>query len=133
MDERQSFNLVFLPGFSMASQVSDVSGRGVGMDVVRTNIQKLNGTIDIRSTLSKGTTFVINLPLTSRFCRCCWSGGDQPLAVPLSMVRRSCRSPPGRCRRSVVAPPWWCVASAADPAARNHAWLEIDRTPSMAC
>ena len=62
MDERQSFNLVFLPGFSMASQVSDVSGRGVGMDVVRTNIQKLNGTIDIRSTLGKGTTFVINLP-----------------------------------------------------------------------
>ncbi|MCB1957663.1 MAG: chemotaxis protein CheA, partial [Rhodocyclaceae bacterium] len=51
MDERQSFNLVFMPGFSTAENVSDVSGRGVGMDVVRTNIQKLNGTIDIKSVL----------------------------------------------------------------------------------
>ena len=88
MDERQSFNLVFLPGFSMASQVSDVSGRGVGMDVVRTNIQKLNGTIDIRSTLGKGTTFVINLPLTLAILPVLLVRvGDQPLAVPLSMVR----------------------------------------------
>jgi two-component system chemotaxis sensor kinase CheA len=60
MDERQSFNLVFLPGFSMAAKVSDVSGRGVGMDVVRTNIQKLNGSIEIKSELGKGTTFVIS-------------------------------------------------------------------------
>jgi len=64
MDERQSLNLIFLPGFSTASQVSDVSGRGVGMDVVKTNIQKLNGTIDIRSNPGKGTTFIISLPLT---------------------------------------------------------------------
>ena len=88
MDERQSFNLVFQPGFSMASQVSDVAGRGVGMDVVRTNIQKLNGTIDIRSTLGKGTTFVINLPLTLAILPVLLVRvGDQPLAVPLSMVR----------------------------------------------
>lgn len=60
MDERQSLNLIFLPGFSTASQVSDVSGRGVGMDVVKTNIQKLNGTIDIRSNPGKGTTFIIS-------------------------------------------------------------------------
>lgn len=88
MDERQSYNLVFLPGFSTASQVSDVSGRGVGMDVVRTNIQKLNGTIDIRSVAGKGTTFVINLPLTLAILPVLLVKlGEQPFAVPLSMVR----------------------------------------------
>ena len=88
MDERQSYNLVFLPGFSMAQQVSDVSGRGVGMDVVRTNIQKLNGTIDIRSQANKGTTFIISLPLTLAILPVLLVRlGDQPFAVPLSMVR----------------------------------------------
>ncbi|MDY0012625.1 MAG: chemotaxis protein CheA [Rhodocyclaceae bacterium] len=88
MDERQSFNLVFLPGFSTATQVSDVSGRGVGMDVVRTNIQKLNGTIEIRSAAGKGTTFVISLPLTLAILPVLLVRlGDQPFAVPLSLVR----------------------------------------------
>lgn len=88
MDDRQSYNLIFLPGFSMAEKVSDVSGRGVGMDVVRTNIQKLNGTIEIRSQLGKGTTLVINLPLTLAILPVLLVRlGDQPFAVPLSMVR----------------------------------------------
>ncbi|MCK9259958.1 MAG: chemotaxis protein CheA [Azoarcus sp.] len=88
MDERQSFNLIFLPGFSLAAQVSDVSGRGVGMDVVRTNIQKLNGSIDIRSTQGKGTTFIISLPLTLAILPVLLVRlGEQPFAVPLSMVR----------------------------------------------
>ncbi|MDR2926255.1 MAG: chemotaxis protein CheA [Azoarcus sp.] len=88
MDERQSFNLVFLPGFSLASKVSDVSGRGVGMDVVRTNIQKLNGTININSVQGKGTTFIINLPLTLAILPVLLVKlGVQPFAVPLSMVR----------------------------------------------
>ena len=88
MDERQSYNLVFLPGFSMASQISDVSGRGVGMDVVRTNIQKLNGSIEIRSSLGKGTTFVISLPLTLAILPVLLVRlGEQPFAAPLSMVR----------------------------------------------
>ncbi len=88
MDDRQSYNLIFLPGFSMAEKVSDVSGRGVGMDVVRTNIQKLNGTIDIRSQQGKGTTLVINLPLTLAILPVLLVRlGEQPFAVPLSMVR----------------------------------------------
>lgn len=88
MDERQSYNLVFLPGFSTAGQISDVSGRGVGMDVVRTNIQKLNGAIDIKSTQGQGTSFVISLPLTLAILPVLLVRlGDQPLAVPLSMVR----------------------------------------------
>ncbi len=88
MDDRQSYNLVFLPGFSMAAQISDVSGRGVGMDVVRTNIMKLNGSIEIRSQQGKGTTFVISLPLTLAILPVLLVRlGDQPFAVPLSMVR----------------------------------------------
>jgi two-component system chemotaxis sensor kinase CheA len=88
MDERQSFNLVFLPGFSTAAAVSDVSGRGVGMDVVRTNIQKLNGSIEIRSVANKGTSFIISLPLTLAILPVLLVRmGDQPFAVPLSMVR----------------------------------------------
>lgn len=88
MDERQSYNLVFLPGFSTASALTDVSGRGVGMDVVRTNIQKLNGSIDITSQPAKGTTFVISLPLTLAILPVLLVRlGEQPFAVPLSMVR----------------------------------------------
>lgn len=88
MDERQSFNLVFLPGFSTSDKVSDVSGRGVGMDVVRTNIQKLNGSIDIRSSVGKGTSFIISLPLTLAILPVLLVRlGEQPFAVPLSLVR----------------------------------------------
>ena len=88
MDERQSFGLIFLPGFSTKEVASDVSGRGVGMDVVKTNIQKLNGTIDIKSELGKGTTFVISLPLTLAILPVLLVQlGEQPFAVPLSMVR----------------------------------------------
>ncbi len=88
LDERASLNLVFLPGFSMAATVSDVSGRGVGMDVVKTNIQKLNGSIEIRSVQGKGTTFVISLPLTLAILPVLLVRLDeQHFAVPLSMVR----------------------------------------------
>ena len=96
MDERQSLNLVFLPGFSMAAKVSDVSGRGVGMDVVRTNIQKLNGSIEIKSELGKGTTFIISLPLTLAILPVLIVKlGEQPFAVPLSMVREILPIVPG--------------------------------------
>ena len=88
LDDRQSLNLIFLPGFSTKDQISDVSGRGVGMDVVRTNIQKLNGRIDINSTVGYGTTITISLPLTLAILPVLVVRlGDQPFAVPLSMVR----------------------------------------------
>jgi two-component system chemotaxis sensor kinase CheA len=88
MDERQSFGLVFLPGFSTKDVASDVSGRGVGMDVVKTNIQKLNGSIEIRSSAGKGTSFIISLPLTLAILPVLLVQlGNQPFAVPLSMVR----------------------------------------------
>lgn len=88
LDERQSLNLIFLPGFSTKTQISDVSGRGVGMDVVKTNIQKLNGSVEIRSEQGKGSVFIISLPLTLAILPVLLVLlGDQPFALPLSLVR----------------------------------------------
>lgn len=64
LSDKQVFELIFMPGFSTAEQVSDVSGRGVGMDVVRRNIQELGGGVEIDSKLGVGTTMTIRLPLT---------------------------------------------------------------------
>ena len=64
LEDRQIHDLIFAPGFSTAEKITDISGRGVGMDVVRQNIAKLRGKIEIESTLGEGTTFRIFLPLT---------------------------------------------------------------------
>ncbi len=64
MSERELVSLVFLPGFSTAEKVTDVSGRGVGMDVVKTNIEKIGGTVDVQSVAGQGTTLKIKIPLT---------------------------------------------------------------------
>lgn len=64
LSDKQIFDLIFMPGFSTAAVVSDVSGRGVGMDVVRRNIQELGGNVEINSALGVGTTMTIRLPLT---------------------------------------------------------------------
>ena len=64
MSTKQKTNLIFLPGFSTAKAVSDISGRGVGMDVVKTNIEKLGGHVDLDTTVGEGTVVIIRLPLT---------------------------------------------------------------------
>ena len=64
MSEREALNLVFLPGLSTAEKVTNVSGRGVGMDVVKTNIEKIGGTVDLHSVHGQGTTLKIKIPLT---------------------------------------------------------------------
>ena len=64
MSEREALNLIFLPGFSTAEKVTNVSGRGVGMDVVKTNIEKIGGTVDVHSKVGEGTTVKIKIPLT---------------------------------------------------------------------
>jgi len=64
MSEREILNLVFLPGLSTAEQVSNVSGRGVGMDVVKTNIEKIGGSVDLSGKIGEGTTIRIKIPLT---------------------------------------------------------------------
>src|SRR5580692_2077605 len=69
MSEGELLNLVFLPGFSTAEKVTNLSGRGVGMDVVKTNIDRLNGSVDLQSYLGKGTTIKIKIPLTLAIVR----------------------------------------------------------------
>jgi len=92
MSEREILNLIFLPGFSTAQKVTNVSGRGVGMDVVKTNIEKIGGVVDIQSQSGKGTTFKIKIPLTLAIIPALTvtSGGDR-YAIPqvslLELVR----------------------------------------------
>jgi chemotaxis protein histidine kinase CheA len=64
MGEREATNLIFLPGFSTAEKVTNVSGRGVGMDVVKTNIDKIGGTVDVQSKSGASTTMRMKIPLT---------------------------------------------------------------------
>jgi two-component system chemotaxis sensor kinase CheA len=88
MDDRQSLHLVFLPGFSTKDEISSVSGRGVGMDVVKTNITRLNGKIDVISVPGQGSTFTISLPLTLAILPVLVVRlNEQSFAIPLSMVR----------------------------------------------
>lgn len=64
MSDREALNLIFMPSFSTAEKITNISGRGVGMDVVQTNIEKISGTIDVHSQVGKGTTFKLKIPLT---------------------------------------------------------------------
>lgn len=87
MSAREAFQLIFAPGFSTAAVVSAVSGRGVGMDVVKTNIHKLKGIIDIESEAGVGTTFVIKLPLTLAIIQgLLVKVQNETYAIPLSSV-----------------------------------------------
>ncbi len=87
MSERDIMQFIFAPGFSTAKQISDVSGRGVGMDVVRTNIEKLGGIIEISSEMNKGTRITIKLPLTLAIVQgLLVKSGDDILIVPLASV-----------------------------------------------
>jgi two-component system, chemotaxis family, sensor kinase CheA len=79
--------LIFAPGFSTAEKISDVSGRGVGMDVVRTNIEKLKGTVEIESVAGAGTTMRVKIPLTVAIMAAMMVAvGDEIYAVPLSSI-----------------------------------------------
>jgi len=87
MSDAEAVKLIFKPGFSTAEMVTDISGRGVGMDIVRNHIEKLNGTIDVHAELGKGTTFRIKLPLTLAIISALLVGvSDQTLVVPMNSV-----------------------------------------------
>jgi len=93
LPDREVFKVIFAAGFSTATQVSDVSGRGVGMDVVRTNIEKLNGLIELDSTIGAGTTLVIKLPLTLAIIQgLLVESDDEAFILPLSSVHETVRS-----------------------------------------
>lgn len=92
MSEKEALNLIFASGLSTAQKVTDVSGRGVGMDVVRTNIEKINGTIEINTVPGQGTEFRLKLPLTLAIIRALLvSLGNNVYAIPLSSVDETLR------------------------------------------
>ena len=92
MGDKEAFGLIFRPGFSTAAQVTNVSGRGVGMDVVKTNIEKLNGIIDIESELGKGTVMKLKIPLTLAIIQALLVGvQEEYYAIPLASVLETVR------------------------------------------
>jgi two-component system chemotaxis sensor kinase CheA len=96
LDARDTLDLIFAPGFSTAEQVSELSGRGVGMDVVRRNIERVRGKIEIASEPGQGTTFTISMPLTLAIIEgLIVAVGGQRFVIPTLAVRESFRPRPG--------------------------------------
>jgi two-component system chemotaxis sensor kinase CheA len=95
MTEEAAFQLVFLPGLTTAKKVTDVSGRGVGMDVVHSNVRNLQGTIEIRSKLGQGTSLLIKLPTSLMISKgILLEAGGQEYILPLSNIRDMTKLPP---------------------------------------
>ncbi|HIO70412.1 MAG TPA: hybrid sensor histidine kinase/response regulator [Campylobacterales bacterium] len=95
MTDKEAFGLIFRPGFSTAAKVTNVSGRGVGMDVVKTNIEKLNGIIDIESEVNVGTTMKLKIPLTLAIIQALLVGvQEEYYAIPLASVLETVRITP---------------------------------------
>ncbi|MEF8864548.1 MAG: chemotaxis protein CheA [Salinibacter sp.] len=96
LSDTEAYQLIFRPGFSTTEEVGQVSGRGVGMDVVKTNLAELNGTIDIESTPGEGTRFTLKLPLTLAILQSMLvRAGTETFAVPLYAVSEAVRLEPG--------------------------------------
>ena len=94
LSEQAAFQLVFLPGLTTAAKVTDVSGRGVGMDVVRSNVRNLQGTVEIRSKLGQGTGFLIKLPASLMISKgILLVAGAQEYILPLSNIRDMVKLP----------------------------------------
>jgi len=92
VDQPRAFELMFTPGFSTAAAVSEISGRGVGLDVVKKNIQDLKGTIDVISHVGEGSTFRISLPITLAIIQALIvDAGGEKFAIPLTSVEESLR------------------------------------------
>lgn len=92
VDQQRANELLFTPGFSTATAVSEISGRGVGLDVVKRNIQELKGTIDVLTRLGEGTTFRISLPITLAIIQALIvDAGGEKFAIPLTSVEESLR------------------------------------------
>jgi two-component system chemotaxis sensor kinase CheA len=97
LSKREMLDLVFLPGFSMKDQVSEVSGRGVGMDVVRKNVSKLSGTIDMETAIGRGTKVTLTLPITLAIIRALIVDvSSERFAIPISSVLESLMLTPDR-------------------------------------
>lgn len=88
LDEKSAIELLFKPGFSTADKISDISGRGVGLDVVKTKIESLNGIVEVENTIGKGSKFIIRLPLTLAIIQALMVNlGEEKYAIPLNVIR----------------------------------------------
>jgi two-component system, chemotaxis family, sensor kinase CheA len=104
LSQQECYHLIFVPGFSTADTVTDISGRGVGMDVVRRNVQSLKGSIDIASTLGKGTTFTLRLPLTTAILDVMLLRvGRERFLIPIGSVIEASRLEPGQIKTIIGA------------------------------
>jgi len=100
MSEEAAFQLVFLPGLTTAAKVTDVSGRGVGMDVVRSNVRNLQGVVEIRSKPGRGATFLIKLPTSLMISKgILLEAGAQEYILPLGNIRDMVKLPPHETHR----------------------------------
>ena len=87
LENRECFNLIFMPGFSTKSEISDISGRGVGMDVVKTRINQMSGSVEVNSVEGKGSKIIIKVPLTLAIMPTLMVKlNDRPFAIPLTSV-----------------------------------------------
>ena len=92
LTDQQALQLIFLPGLSSAKKITNISGRGVGMDVVKSTIEKLNGVVDVQSSMNKGSTFSLKLPLTMAIFKALFIGIDEETyAVPISNIIETVR------------------------------------------
>jgi two-component system chemotaxis sensor kinase CheA len=90
MDDQEAIDLIFAPGFSTAKEVTDISGRGVGMDVVRNNIKSLKGSINVQSKLGGGSKFTVSLPLTLAIIDALMiKAAGETFAIPLDAVSQT--------------------------------------------
>ncbi len=88
MSDKDIINLLFMPSFSMAKKISDISGRGVGLDVVKSKIESLGGDVEVKSALGEGSTFTIRLPLTLAIIQALMVElGDEKYAIPLGSIQ----------------------------------------------
>ncbi|MGR8929054.1 MAG: chemotaxis protein CheA [Gammaproteobacteria bacterium] len=126
LSDKQTYELIFMPGFSTAEKLTDISGRGVGMDVVRRNIQALGGNIDIVSTLGKGSTISIHLPLTLAIL----DGqsvavGDETYIVPLGAIIESLHIQEDRINRVVGKGETFMLRGQYLPIIRMHEIFDV--------
>ena len=102
MGDRELLNLIFLPGFSTADKVTNLSGRGVGMDVVKTNIDRVNGTVDLQSSPGKGTAIKIKIPLTLAIVRAVIvQAAGKRFAIPQVSIQELVRLDGDRVRKDI--------------------------------
>ena len=126
MTDSEVFNLIFAPGFSTAEKVTDISGRGVGMDVVRRNLEAIRGRIDITSAPGKGTIFAIRLPLTLAVTDgMLVKVGGERFIVPLTHIHMSFRPEPSMLSTVVGKGEMVLLRGELMPVVRLHRLFEV--------